>query len=433
MNQDRTSTTTNSQLKDGYKQTEVGVIPENWEIKRLKHISPSQSVGLVINPSSYFDNAGSVPMLVGSHVNENGIDWESANRISDFSNNLLPSSRLAAGDLVTVRVGDPGLTAVVPSELDGCNCASMMIVRQHRSFVSRWLCYVMNSPFGRSQIDHVQYGTAQKQFNISDAVDFSYPVPPLAEQEAIAHTLSDIDALIESLDRFLTKKRQIKQGAMQELLTGKRRLLGFDEAKGYKQTEIGMIPTDWEIQTLGEIATFTNGKAHESEIKESGRYIVVNSKFISTEAEVKKYSDKCFCATSKEDILIVMSDVPNGKAIAKCFLVDKDNTYTVNQRICSLKTIMANSKFIIYQLNRNPFYLRFDDGVKQTNLRRDEVLSCPLAIPLLEEQIEIANILSDMDAEIGSIESKLIKTRQLKQGMMHELLTGRIRLVDKLK
>jgi type I restriction enzyme, S subunit len=221
MNQDRASTITNSQLMEGYKQTEVGVIPENWEVKRLKHISPSQSVGLVINPSSYFDNAGSVPMLVGSHVHENGIEWESANRISDFSNNLLPSSRLSAGDLVTVRVGDPGVTAVVPTELDGCNCASMMIVRQHRSFISRWLCYVMNSPIGRAQIEHVQYGTAQKQFNISDAIDFLYPVPPLLEQEAIAYTLSDIDALIESLDRLLTKKRQIKQGAMQELLRSK--------------------------------------------------------------------------------------------------------------------------------------------------------------------------------------------------------------------
>ena len=240
----------------GYKLTEVGVIPEDWEVKRLKHISPSQSVGLVINPSSYFDEAGSVPMLVGSHIHEDHIDYESANRISAFSNNLLTSSRLSAGDIVTVRVGYPGVTAVIPPELDGCNCASMMIVRKHASFFSPWLCYVMNSRIGRYQIEHVQYGTAQKQFNISDAVNFVYPFPPLLEQKTIALVLSDTDALITSLDKLIAKKRDIKQAAMQQLLTGKQRLEGFgDRSIGkFKQTEVGMIPDDWDIITF----TFTS-------------------------------------------------------------------------------------------------------------------------------------------------------------------------------
>ncbi len=133
----------------GYKQTEVGVIPEDWDVKPLKKISPSLSVGLVINPSSYFDKDGSVPMLVGSHVEEDRINGQSANRITEASNNMLGASRLSSGDLVTVRVGDPGVTAVVPLELDGCNCASMMIVRQHSSFISKWLCYVtiLRTPF----------------------------------------------------------------------------------------------------------------------------------------------------------------------------------------------------------------------------------------------------------------------------------------------
>jgi type I restriction enzyme S subunit len=211
----------NYQLPEGYKQTEVGVIPEDWEIKRLKQISPSQSVGLVINPSSYFDDEGTVPMLVGSQISENHINWEIANRITEASNESLPASRLKAGDLVTVRVGEPGITAVVPPELDGCNCASMMIVRQHSSFSSLWLCYMMNSRLGKAQIDHVQYGTAQKQFNISDAIDFIYPVPPLPEQRAIATALSDVDALIAALDKLIAKKRHLKTATMQQLLTGK--------------------------------------------------------------------------------------------------------------------------------------------------------------------------------------------------------------------
>lgn len=180
-------------VPQGHKFTQAGVIPSDWEVRRLKHISPRQSVGLVINPSTYFDSAGTVPMLVGSNVGENVIDWSSARRITADSNARLVASQLVAGDIVMVRVGEPGTAAVVPPELDRSNCASMMIVRQHRSFSSAWLCHVMNSRLGRSQVEHVQYGTAQKQFNIRDAVDFIYPVPPMSEQEAIAEALSDAE------------------------------------------------------------------------------------------------------------------------------------------------------------------------------------------------------------------------------------------------
>jgi type I restriction enzyme S subunit len=117
-------------VKKGYKQTEVGVIPEDWDVKRLKEISPSQSVGLVINPSTYYSPSGTVPLLVGSNVKENSIDWASANKITDEGNQQIPASQLFAGDLVMVRVGDPGVTAVVPKELEGANCASMMIIRR---------------------------------------------------------------------------------------------------------------------------------------------------------------------------------------------------------------------------------------------------------------------------------------------------------------
>ena len=215
------------EVSTGYKQTELGVIPEEWDVKPLKEISPRQSVGLVINPSTYFDNVGAVPMLVGSDVGENKINWQTAKRITAASNQKLPASRLCAADLVMVRVGEPGTTAVIPQEYDGCNCASMMIIRRHPSFDSDWLCFAMNSPLGRTRITDVQYGTAQKQFNISDAVDFLYPVPPLLEQRAIAVALSDVDALLGGLDRLLAKKRDLKQAAMQQLLTGQTRLPGF--------------------------------------------------------------------------------------------------------------------------------------------------------------------------------------------------------------
>jgi type I restriction enzyme, S subunit len=426
------STTIKSQLKEGYKLTEIGIIPEGWSVKIIGEIADVRTgpFGSALHEKDYVIDG--TPIITVEHLGEMGVKHTNLPMVSDEDKLRLKAYSLNQGDLVFSRVGSVDRNALIKQSESGWLFSSRLLrVRiNSRNNDSQYLSYHFHSEAFKQRVRDVAVGQTMASLNTQILKGVKVVLPPSkAEQEAIAHALSDIDALIESLDRLLTKKRQIKKGAMQELLTGKRRLLGFDRVTGSKQTEIGMIPENWEVLNLSEIATFTNGKAHENEIKESGRYIVVNSKFISSEAKVKKYSDKCFCATSKKDILIVMSDVPNGKAIAKCFLVDKDNTYTVNQRICLLKITLADPKFIIYQLNRNPFYLKFDDGVKQTNLRRDEVLACPLAIPALEEQIEIATILSDMDAEVDSIEAKLTKTRQIKQGMMHELLTGRIRLI----
>lgn len=198
--------------------------------------------------------------------------------------------------------------------------------------------------------------------------------------------------------------------------------------EGYKQTDIGVIPADWDVKELRELADFVNGKAHENFISDHGNYIVVNSKFISSEGEVVKYSDEHFVPAKKDSILMVMSDVPNGRAIAKCFLVDKDNTYTINQRICALKP-RIDPRFLFYKIDRNPFYLSFDDGVKQTNLRKDDVLDCRLSIPTNEEeQSAIAGAISDANALTKKLESLIEKKKNIEQGAMQELLTGKRRL-----
>src|SRR5262249_27118849 len=198
---------------------------------------------------------------------------------------------------------------------------------------------------------------------------------------------------------------------------------------GYKQTEVGVIPNEWEVNNLGALVNYTNGKAHEQSIKDSGRYVVVNSKFIATDGSIRKHSDECFCATSKGDVLMVMSDVPNGKAIAKCYLVESENTYTVNQRICVLTPRGIDERFLFYKLDRNPFYLSFDDGANQTNLRKGDVLSCPITFPKsLTEQHAIAEALSDVHEFLGGLDRLITKKRDLKRAAMQQLLTGQTRL-----
>lgn len=179
---------------------------------------------------------------------------------------------------------------------------------------------------------------------------------------------------------------------------------------------------EWDVKIVSEVADYENGKAHEQDIDEKGKYVVVNSKFISTDGEVRKFSNSANCIAKKNDVLMVLSDVPNGKAIAKCFFVDKDNYYTVNQRICKISPLKVDSKLLLYLLNRNQFFLNFDDGVKQTNLRNEDVLNCPLILPKSpKEQQKIASCLSSLDEVIFAHSQKLDLLKNHKNGLMQNL------------
>ncbi len=422
-------------IPKGYKWTEVGVIPEDWEVKQLRKISPAQSVGLVINPSSYFNDQGTVPMLVGSNIGENVIDWEFAKRISAESNVQIPASRLSAGDLVTVRVGEPGVTSVVPPEIDGCNCASMMIIRKHQSFDSNWLCFVMNSSVGRCQVANVQYGTAQKQFNISDAVRFAYPVPPLVEQRAIAKALLDTDCLIEALETLIAKKRAIKQAAMQQLLAGKTRLPGFSGA--------------WRKVVLGEHVTYLrNGVNARAELTNDGSIKYLHYGDIHTSNQVRLDPQAAEMPRLSVERAQTLDRLRNGDLVFVDASEDLDGVgkslaiYGISdaQVVAGLHTIAARfDKSVIADgfkayLQFCPAFRdqlkRLAAGTKVFATNRTHISSAKIRLPDTEEQTAIATVLSDMDTEIAALERRRDKTRAIKQGMMQQLLTGRIRLVE---
>ena len=195
------------------------------------------------------------------------------------------------------------------------------------------------------------------------------------------------------------------------------------------QTEVGLIPEDWSVALLPDVCRFRSGKAHEQFVSEFGQYICVNSKFISTDGRIRKYLSKNFCPATKDDILLVMSDLPNGKALAKAFFVDRNNLYAVNQRVCCLTPYRDFPKYLFYYLNRNPYFLNFDDGVSQTHLLNAVFEKCPIALPPTRiEQEAIAEALTDIDSYIESLEQLLSKQRDNKQGVMQELLSGRRRL-----
>ena len=202
----------------------LGEIPVRWSVQRLKRISPEISVGVVVNPSSYVSAEG-VPFIYGSDIQEGNITREVSRRMSHEHSADLSKSRLLAGDLVTVRVGAPGVTAVVPPEMEGANCASVVILRRDSKFDSRWLCYTMNSKVVRFQVALVKYGAAQEQFNVRHAVEFMVPTPRLAEQKLLAAFLdretAKIDALVAKVREATDRLKELRTALISAAVTGK--------------------------------------------------------------------------------------------------------------------------------------------------------------------------------------------------------------------
>lgn len=166
---------------------------------------------------------------------------------------------------------------------------------------------------------------------------------------------------------------------------------------------------EWKKCVLQDVVAFSNGKAHENCVNENGDYVLVNSKFVSTNGQVQKRVTSQLSPLCKSQFVMVMSDLPNGKALAKCYYIEDDHKFTLNQRICSFTAKDRNiSRFLMYQINRNKYYMRFDDGINQTNLKKSEVLSCPVFIPSIHEQEKIATMLHLLDERIAT-QTKIIE------------------------
>ncbi|XXF77275.1 hypothetical protein P2318_30120 [Myxococcaceae bacterium GXIMD 01537] len=200
----------------------LGEVPAHWQMKRLKHISPFITVGIVVNPSMFVADDG-LPFIYGGDIREGSVDWANARRIDATSSESNAKTMLKAGDLLTVRVGAPGITAVVPNECEGGNCASVMLIRAG-GYNSDWLCFAMNTRIVRFQVEGVQYGAAQEQFNIGHAVNFWVPTPPRNEQDDIVSFLKSatagIDALTAEAQRAIALLQERRTALISAAVTG---------------------------------------------------------------------------------------------------------------------------------------------------------------------------------------------------------------------
>ena len=404
-------------MQEQYKDTKIGRIPIDWEVVRLDEIIDFTNGK---GHEKFIDENGDYIVVNSKFISQNG-------NVRKYSNELF--SPLEKDDIAMVMSDIPNGRALAKCFLIDVNnkytlnqrICGLRVKDLNESF-PKFYYYVINR--NRGYLKHND-GVGQTNLRRSEVLECLLQFPPLPEQQKIADILSTVDEQISTTQTIIDKSKELKKGLMQKL---------FSEGIGhieFKDTKIGKIPKEWKLQCVDEIFHFTNGKGHEKNINEDGKYIVVNSKFVATEGRVYKSSNSLLSPLIKDDIVMVMSDVPNGRALAKCYLIDKDDKFSLNQRICGLRNkdkTKYDTKYMFYVVNRNKGYLKFNDGVGQTNLRRNEVLECLIKIPSLSEQKKIADILSEADAKIKKEEQEKAQLGQLKKGLMQQLLTGQKRV-----
>jgi type I restriction enzyme S subunit len=258
-------------------------------------------------------------------------------------------------------------------------------------------------------------GAVFNSINKTQIESIKIPLPPLPEQQRI----------VSILDEAFSAIAKAKANAEQNLKNAKELFESYLQGVFENGKEI------WEEKTLDEVCEFRNGAAHEQNIDENGKYILVNSKFISADGEKFKRTNNALAPLYVNDIAFVMSDVPNGKALAKCFLVDENDTYTLNQRIGAIKSKVFVPEFLVYQFNRNKYLLSFNNGENQTNLRKGEILKCPLWITSKEEQQTIVRHLDALRAETQKLEAlyqkKIDDLEELKKSILQKAFAGELK------
>lgn len=259
----------------------------------------------------------------------------------------------------------------------------------------------------------------------------AFAIPSLPEQQAIASFLDrecgKIDGLIAEQERLIALLAEKRQAVISHAVTK-----GLNPNAPMKDSGIpwiGMVPEGWDVKCLRYVCDFEQGKAHEPFFDDDGEFICATARFVSTSGSSFKRCNTCLTKAEKRDILMVMSDLPNGRALARAFLVTENNI-AINQRICKIVPRIGNECFYYYQLDRNQGLLKYDDKVNQTHLSNNAYKALPLIVPPLDEQNRIASYLQTFDEENVRLNQELLGSlillKERRAALISAAVTGKI-------
>ncbi len=426
-------------IPEGYKQTEIGVIPNDWKVACVSDICEiygrigfrgytkadivSQEQGVLsISPSNILD--GNMNFTHGTYITKQ--KYEESPEIKIFN-----------ADILLVKTGSTfGKTAIVRNLLENATLNPQVVVLKNLSCDNFFFSYMMQFSTIQDQIKNTIVGGAIPTLSQKEVLAFKFPLPSRIEQTAIANALSDVDVLISELEKLIAKKQAIKTATMQQLLTGKTRLPEFalredGTPKGYKQSELGEIPEDWEVLAFGDIAkpspSRVNPKVYgggdfciELEHISQGKGVLLGDTITTHESSLKNTFES--------------GDVLFGKLRAylrKYWLATKKGVCSTEVWVLKSEQNRSISEYIFYIVQTDKFIDAASEAYGTHMPRADwkVVREYLIALPNIAEQSAISTVLTDIDGELRSLQQRLNKTRQIKQGMMQELLTGKTRLV----
>jgi len=404
------------EVKPGYKQTEVGVIPEEWEVSGLHKACRGTITYGIVQCGPHVKNG--VPYIRVSDMDEPELDVDGMLRTSSSIAAKFARSTVYEGDIVYALRGKLGEVRSVGRAVAGANLTQGTArLSPSERLNGSYLLWAMRSARSLRQAEMEAKGTTFREITLADLRQIKIPVPPIPEQRAIAEVLGDVDALLGSLEQLIAKKRDLKQAAMQQLLTGKKRLPGF---RG-----------EWEMKRFGEI---TFPRKERVDPRRSGI-----QEFCVELEHIKAGTGNLVGSNSTGDNSSLKSvfrkgDVLFGKLRAylrKYWLADRAGVCSTEIWVFAPGARLIMSAYL-FQLVQSDHFIESASTAYGTHMPRSDwnvVKNYELRLPSLPEQTAIAEVLSDMDAELAALEQRLAKTRPLKQGMMQELLTGRTRLV----
>ncbi|MEG4109549.1 restriction endonuclease subunit S [Microcoleus sp. S13_C5] len=387
-------------IPKGYQQTALGLTPQDWNIGNFQQF---WTVTDCKHLTAKFVDVG-IPVASIREVQSRFVELENAKKTTEnYYLALIEGGRKPQlGDLIFSRNVTVGEVAQVaewhpPFAMGQDVC---LLRKKQPEFSSDYMQAIIQSPIVLKQLADLMVGSTFKRVNIEQIRNLIVPMPSPEEQRLIAQALSDTDAALAELDRLITKKRNIKQGAMHQLLMGKKRLPGFS--------------SEWEIKRLGEILKVRHGKSQHDIAEENGPFPI-----LATGGEIGRAKTYLY---DKPSVLIGRKgtiDVPQ--------YMDSP-FWTIDTLFYTEIFNNAFPKFVFYRFNLINWY-SYNEASGVPSLNAKTIENIEVYLPCVDEQQAIAQVLIDMDAEIKALEQKRDKYKAIKQGMMQELLTGRTRLL----
>ncbi|MFM0596838.1 restriction endonuclease subunit S [Paraburkholderia dilworthii] len=413
------------ELKPGYQRTDVGPIPDDWSVKLLHQLGKIRTgpFGTLLKANEYAEGDG-VPLISVGEIGHGKFRVsEETPRISSQVVKRLPQFVLRRGDIVFGRKGAVNRSSLVSANEDGWFLGSDGIsVRPTGECHPSYLAAQLQSSVIQAWLIQNSIGTTMPSLNQAILGLVRIPCASSHEQRAIATVLSDFDALIAGLERLIAKKRDIKQAAMQQLLTGQTRLPGFSG--------------EWEMLRLGDLAVMGSGGTPASA---NPRYYDGDVPWVAISDMTRggKLIERTERNLTADGLANCAAQMFPAGTVLYAMYASLGECSIAGIPLCSSQAILGirpnsrlSAEFLYYVLvARKSIVKAFGQQGTQANLNKGIVQGFEILLPQEKEQTAIAAVMSDMDADLSALESRLAKTSALKQGMMQELLTGRTRLV----